>query len=117
MDKILMTHPFTYSGLTISDLVRSLGTPLPKWYDVVYSSQSEHVHPADLQHHMQIDEEGTTRPDWHESPEHVCRTLQAAVSMFHMIVGMMNHHVKFDVVMNAALHAFHPEYVRLIETQ
>ena len=115
--KTLMSHPFTFSGLNISDLARSLGTPFPKWYDIVYSSQSAHVHPADLEHHMQIDEEGTTMPKWHESPEHICRALQAAISMFHVIIGMMNHHVKFGIVMNTALDAFYREYRRLIKAE
>jgi hypothetical protein len=115
--EILMNRPFTYSGLNISDLARNLGKPLPKWYDVVYSLQSEHVHPADLQHHMQIDDKGTTMPDWHESPEHVCRGLLAGISMFYTIIGIMNRYVGFGIVMNTALDAFHREHERLIEAE
>jgi Family of unknown function (DUF5677) len=50
--KILKSPPFTYSGLSIANLARSLGRTFPKWYDTVYGSQSEHVHAADMLHHM-----------------------------------------------------------------
>jgi hypothetical protein len=113
-EKILMSSPYTYSGLSIANLARSLGKPFPKWYDIVYSSQSEHVHAADLQHYTQMSDRGTTMPDWHGSPEDVCRTLQAGISMFYAIVGIMNEYVKFGIVMNTALHAFHQEYRRLV---
>lgn len=111
----LKKKPHTYSGLSISDLSRSLGKPFARWYDIVYGRQSEHVHPADLLHHMQMDDEGTTRPQWHESVRHVRGTLETAVTMFYMTISRLNQHVRFGVAMDSALHGFAEEYHRLIE--
>ncbi|MSR57296.1 MAG: hypothetical protein EXS05_06460 [Planctomycetaceae bacterium] len=71
---LLMQHPFTYSGLSIANLARSLGKPFPRWYDTVYGPQSEHVHPADLAHHIEIDADASTKPRWHEPVEETRQT-------------------------------------------
>jgi hypothetical protein len=66
---------------------------------------------------MHIDDEGTTMPDWHDSPKHVWSALLAGISMFYTIIGIMNHYVKFGIIMNTALAAFHREHQLLIEKE
>jgi hypothetical protein len=113
--KLLMEYPHTYSGLSISNLARSLGNPFNTWYDQVYGWQSEHVHAGDLLHHMQMDSEATTRPSWHGPVGHVRNTLMTAIAMFHATAGMMNKYVGFGVGMNTGLHALGKEYNELLK--
>lgn len=113
---ILMKRPYTYSGLRIADLARSLGKPFPKWYDIVYGSQSEHVHASDLLYHIQPQGHATT-PRWHGEARHVCRALSAGTAMFYAAIGILNKHVGLGVVVNTALHSFHDEYRRLQEAE
>jgi hypothetical protein len=115
--KILMNRPFTYSGLTISNLARSLGKPFTKWYDQVYGPQSEHVHAADMLHHVQMDEDYTSMPQWHETVEHVHGTLITAIAMLYTAVGWLNKEIEFGVAMNTALHGFYQEYKSLIKSE
>ncbi len=113
-----MRRPYTYSGLNISDLARSLGKPFPKWYDIVYGDQSAHVHAADPLHHVQLfDEVGITRPQWHSSVEQVARTLATAITMFYVTISILNYQIKFGVATNTALDAFHQEYKERMKTQ
>lgn len=113
--QILRKSPYTYSGLTVAGLARSLGKPFASWYDAVYGFQSEHIHANDLLHHMQFDEEGTTLPSWHDSVSYVRLTLPTAVAMFYATIGMINHHVGFGVAMNTALDGFSREYKQLMK--
>jgi hypothetical protein len=114
---ILMSRPYTYSGLSLANLARSLGQVFPQWYGHIYGSQSEHVHAADSRHHFQMDQEETTLPRWHETIEHVRTTLGTAIAMFDLTAEMLNHHIGFGIVMNTALHVFSEEYCRLIKAE
>lgn len=115
--KILFHQPWTYSGLSISNLARSLGGPFPRWYDVVYGRQSEHVHPGDMWHHMEMLEDGSTRPTWHGAIEEVRGTLETAIAMFYANIGMLEEHIDCGGRVSTALHAFHREYRELIKTE
>jgi len=115
--RILMRRPWTYSGLSIANLARSLGALFPQWYDLVYGSQSEHVHAADMLQYVQIDEEATTTPQWHEPLENVRGTLLTAIVIFYASIATLSHHVEFGVGMNTALYGFKQEYRKLIKAE
>jgi hypothetical protein len=112
---ILMNRPYTYTGLSIANLARSLGKPFPQWYDQVYGPQSEHVHAGDLFEYLAFDEVGNTLQQWHGTVGHVRGTLLTAITMFYTLVGLLDHHIRFGVTFSTQLDSFARTYKKLIQ--
>jgi hypothetical protein len=66
-------------------------------------------------HHINIDDNAVTSPQWFEPVQHVRGTLQTAITMFYTTIGMLNHHIDFGSGMSTALSAFAQEYKQLVE--
>jgi hypothetical protein len=113
--KRLMESPYTYSGLSISNLARSLGKMFAYWYHTIYSFQSEIVHSADLLNLTAFDEEGAMLPQWQSSSEHVRGTMEIGTSMFLLNLNILNEYIRFGVVMNTLLDGLMKEHVCLVK--
>jgi hypothetical protein len=111
---VLLSAPWTYSGLTVANLARSLGQEFSRWYTLIYGDQSQHVHAADIPDHIDVDDEiDATSPRWHSSVVNSGMALCAATAMFLAVAGLFDKYMRLGISVSTAIGSFEREFLRL----
>lgn len=98
----ISSRPYTYSGLSIANLARSLGSPFSRYYDTVYSRQSEHVHSVDPDDFLSVDDE-VVRPKWQSCEEDVIAGFDISTDIFMSGLLLLTTEIPLSPVMRMAL--------------
>jgi hypothetical protein len=94
---VLNNHPYTYSGLTIAELAKSLHRRLDEWYKTIYHVQSGVAHSASALSCLQANEKAETiEPRFFSPIDEIRGALQAAVMIFLISISEWHSHVGFS---------------------
>lgn len=107
----LTKYPFTYSGLNISNLSRSLGAE--RWYNTIYSIQSEHVHSTDVDNYFIYNDNQPWELRWHSEIKNISGELSIASAIFLMSLRIIHKYYDFGIAVNTALYALEAERLEI----
>jgi len=105
-------YPYTYSGLTVAGLSRTIGPVYARWYNVVYAIQSGAVHASNAAELLHFN-----HAICHDSPDDVEETLISAINIFFAGAESLHKHICFGSTVGMLLSGLNAEWGRIRDSQ
>ncbi len=111
---VLRHRPHSYSGLSVAELSRALGTPMFRWYNTIYGYQSRIAHGTEAIRCIKENEQtGDLEPACYGMDNEVLGTLQCATAVFLGCLSVINRAIDFGWTTRTVLKALHTEFLEV----